>query len=124
MRIHGWMAAVCLITTPVLAEATAKHETPKSDAPRVERGESTTHNSACALGQSIGGKLGFKKPLSHETAAKTCSQLAPSMDPPDRAEFLRCCTHKLETGEDAPATAPKAAPPTPAKSKKKGSQTI
>ena len=124
MRIYGWMALACLVATPVLAEDAAKENTPKGKAPRIERGESTTHSSACSLGQSIAGKLGFKKHLGHDSATKTCSQLAPNMDPPDRAEFLRCCTHKLETGEDAPAVAPKAAPTKPSKSKKKSAQSI
>jgi hypothetical protein len=55
----------------------------------------TIHHTACSLGESMAGKLGAKK-MNAEAAQRTCKQLAPSMNSTDAAEFMRCCTKRLQ----------------------------
>jgi len=53
------------------------------------------HHTACALAESMASKLGTKK-MSAEAAQRTCKQLAPAMNDTDAAEFMRCCTARLQ----------------------------
>jgi len=75
-----------------------------ADPPTIERGGSSTHDSACALAESMASKLGFKSKLAPDQAQQTCSMLAPTMSDSDRAEFVRCCMNRLADSSPPPAT--------------------
>ncbi len=60
----------------------------------------SVHRTACDLGDSMAGKLHFKD-ITAEKAKETCQQLAPDMDDTNRAEYLRCCTTRLQSGNPA-----------------------
>jgi hypothetical protein len=81
-----------------------------ADAPKVERGPSEQHTSACALAKSMASKLGYKDKVKHDIAERNCTALSPTMDAENHAEFMRCCINALEKGE-AGATTPKPARP-------------
>jgi len=97
MRCTVSFTLALLLALPALA----------ADPPTIERGETSTHSSACALAESMAGKLGFKNKLAADQAQHTCTMLAPTMSDSERAEFVRCCVNRL-AGSSAPASQPKA----------------
>ena len=94
-RFSVWIVIGLLSATAAMAEKTpGPKQTPQ------------IHNSACALADSMAGKLGSTK-VTPETAQRSCQALAPTMNATDHAEFMRCCISRLVTGAPPKPAAPK-----------------
>jgi hypothetical protein len=78
MLSRAWMVIGLLFAVQAVAAEAPPQPT---QSPRI-------HHTACALAESMAGKLGAKK-MSAEAALRTCKQLMP-------AEFMRCCTARLQ----------------------------
>jgi len=96
MRLYAWVGIAVLFASPVMASEITDMSAPQ------------THTSACSLAESMATKMNYKTKLSHQAAERNCAALAPTMDPANHAEFMRCCTKQLEGGpaDPAPATKP------------------
>ncbi len=94
MRVEVWVALAMLLATPSLA----------GDKPQAHPTAPVVHKTACSLAEAMASKLGYKEKVKHEIAAQSCKILAPTMEPKDHEEFMRCCIKRLESG---PATQPK-----------------
>jgi hypothetical protein len=105
--MQWWAAISLLLATPILA----------ADTPNVQRNPPTVYKSACALAESMASKLGYRSQVPHERALQTCQTLAPTMNPTDHADFMRCCMARLESGPppDSRRRAPAARPASPSK---------
>jgi hypothetical protein len=97
MRFAALFALTLLLAPPAGA----------ADQPQVERGSTSTHSSACDLGESMAGKLGLKGTVSTDGAQRTCGMLAPTMNDTDRVDFVRCCVARLIHTEGQPANTPR-----------------
>jgi hypothetical protein len=85
MLSRAWMVIGLLFA----GQAVAAEPPPQpTQSPRI-------HHTACGLAESMAGKLGAKK-MSAEAALRTCKQLVPAMNDADSAEFMRCCTARLQ----------------------------
>ena len=83
--LRRWMVvSLVFVTQAIAAEPPAQ----PTQAPR-------QHHSACALAESMAGKLATKK-MSAADVQRTCQQLAPTMSDADRLEFMRCCTARFQ----------------------------
>ena len=97
-RFSVWIVIGLLSATAAMAEKTpGPKRTPQ------------IHNSACALAESMAGKLGNTK-VTPEAAQRSCQALAPTMNATDHAEFMRCCIGRLVTGAPSKPAAPKHLP--------------
>jgi len=85
MLSRAWMVTGLLFVVSAVAAQPAPQPT---QSPRI-------HHTACSLAESMASKLGTKK-MSAEAAQRTCKQLAPAMNDTDSAEFMRCCTARLQ----------------------------
>jgi len=85
MLSRAWMVTGLLFVVSAVAAQPAPQPT---QSPRI-------HHTACSLAESMASKLGTKK-MSAADAQRTCKQLAPAMNDADTAEFMRCCTARLQ----------------------------
>jgi len=95
-RLYTWVGIGLMLASPVLASEITGMSAPQ------------THTSACSLAESMATKMNYKTKLSPQAAQRNCQALAPTMDPANHAEFMRCCTKQLEAGpaDPAPSTEP------------------
>ena len=97
MSVVVWVAIGMLLASPAVA----------GDKPEVRRTPPAVHKTACSLAESMASKLGYRGKVKHEIAVQSCQMLAPTMNPTDHAEFMRCCVKRLEAGPTAAKPTPK-----------------
>ena len=92
MLSRAWMVVGLLLVVSAVAAQPAPQ--PTQPAPQPTQSP-RVHHTACSLAESMASRLGAKK-MTAEAAQRTCKQLAPSMNDTETAEFMRCCTARLQ----------------------------